>query len=121
VALGQRADLADDRRPVLVDVDRRARRDAVVAPDRRLTVRKDVHLRLLLRDGEVVDAADRRLGRRGRRLPRKRERLGQLALRQTVRDGELRTGDALGRQHQCCAAEQTHLEEVATAEFHDSL
>ena len=34
-------------------------------------------------------------------------------------DGELRPSDALGRQHQRGAAEETELQQVATTEFHD--
>ena len=121
MAVGQRADLAHDGLAVLVDVDGRPRGHAVVAPDRRLAVRQDLRLHLLLGDREVVRVADGHLRRRQRRLPAHGERRRQLALRQAVRDGELRTSDALGRQHQCCAAEQTHLQQVTTAEIHDSL
>ena len=121
MTVGQRADLAHDGLAVLVDVDRRPRRHPVVAPDRRLAVRQDLRLHLLLGDREVVRIAHGHLRRRQRRLPAHGERRRQLALRQTIRDRELRASDALGRQHQCCAAEQTHLQQVTTTEIHDSL
>jgi hypothetical protein len=114
--VGQVVDLPDHGLLVLRVHDRRARRDAVVAPDRRPETREDLGLDLALLEAVVRPLGGLELGLEHRRRDeRHAERVRELALRNPVRESQLGTRDALGRQHQCRAAEQTYLEQVTSA------
>jgi len=118
----QCVDLADDRLPAPRHDDRRSRRDAVVAPDRRLQARQDVGGRRLLGDGVEIRVGGRPHRREDRRdRQRHRERRGQPTRGDAVLERELGPRDALGGQQQGGAAEGPELQKLAAAQLHGSL